>query len=127
MKFEIITRSEAHAQHRKRFYTGRPCIHGHDAQRFVTTGGCVACNAARSKLFKLEENATQGRFVYPLHPEDYAAALAYCQGLDMARGRVPHIPRGAEAAAQPSDLERTRQRALDKYGPKLGEAVMPKP
>jgi len=47
----------------------------------------------------------RGEFGYPLHKDDHAAALAYCQALDMARGRTPHVPRkpiptGAELAAQ---------------------------
>lgn len=89
MSYEVISRKQAHELGRKRFYTGRPCLNGHLAQRFVTTGGCVACNAARSKLFAMAKSNEVGKFVYPLHPDDHAAALAYCQALDMQRGRMP--------------------------------------
>lgn len=89
MKFEIISRADAHAQGRKRFYTGKPCKYGHDSQRFVTTGGCVACNAARARAFTDKGAGRSGMFSYPLHPEDFAAAHAYCQALDMQRGKTP--------------------------------------
>ena len=93
----IITRKEAHERGLKRFYTGRPCSKNHDAERFVTTGGCVKCNAERSGMFKKSTSAAsvsrlRGHFGYPLHPDDYAAALAYCQALDLQRGRTPYVP-----------------------------------
>ena len=38
-----ITRRDAHAQGLRTYYTGRPCKHGHDSPRYVSTGGCKAC------------------------------------------------------------------------------------
>jgi hypothetical protein len=40
-------------------------------------------------------------FVYPLHPDDHAQALAFCQGLDLQRGRMPTAGQAVEA--QPVD------------------------
>jgi hypothetical protein len=40
---EIIERRAAADLGRARFYTGRPCKHGHISQRFVASGGCVEC------------------------------------------------------------------------------------
>jgi len=120
MKFPIVTRMDAANAGLKRFYTGKPCKYGHDAQRFTTTGGCVACNAARSKLFAFAKNTERGKFVYPLHPDDHAAARAYCQALDLARGYVPQTdlattpaPRGAEPVALPDHIARHRQALTD--------------
>jgi len=121
MKFDITTRRQAMERGLKRFYTGRPCIAGHDAQRFVTTGGCVACNAARSQLFRSSAQKTQGSrlrgyFTYDLDPADHAAALAFCQALDLQRGRVPQsskMPaRGSEALVLPEHLAVYRDQAL---------------
>lgn len=110
----LIKRKEAFERGLKRFYTGKPCAKGHDAERFVTTGGCVKCNAERSSLFKKSAAAAsisnlRGHFGYPLHPDDYAAALAYCQGLDLARGRVPHAP---EAPAPVEEITPERMREM---------------
>ena len=132
MKFETITRTEAAAQGRKRFYTGKPCKYGHDAQRFVTTGACIACNAARSKVFS-KAIADGGKlFSYSLHPDDVAFALAYCQALDLQRGRMPFtpdpVPRGAEAVALPADIERRRQELIQHHTtPAAVPAYLPRP
>lgn len=41
--FELVTREEAAAQSRKLYFTGKPCVNGHTAPRYVTTGGCLGC------------------------------------------------------------------------------------
>ena len=40
---EIITRKQAFALARTRFYTGRPCKNGHNCERYTSTGGCAKC------------------------------------------------------------------------------------
>jgi len=37
------TREEAWRNGFIRFYTGEACLHGHVAERYVSTGGCVEC------------------------------------------------------------------------------------
>lgn len=93
MTHELIDRQKAHSFGRKRYFTGKPCKYGHVAQRFVTTGGCTECNINRSRIFKFKgEQPETASFSYPLKdPADYAAAWAYCQALDMARGHMPSI------------------------------------
>ena len=131
MKFSPITRHEAAAQGLKRFYTGKPCKYGHDAQRFVSTGVCCACNAARSKVFSRAVATRGAMFAYPLDPSDVAAALAYCQALDIQRGRTPFvpdaIPRGAEAVALPADIARHRETLIASYSQPATPAYLPKP
>jgi hypothetical protein len=41
---EIVTRKEAQEQGLNRYYTGKPCKHGHLDERFVNCKHCVACN-----------------------------------------------------------------------------------
>ncbi len=129
MKFETITRTEAAAQGRKRFYTGKPCKYGHDAQRFVTTGACIACNAARSKVFS-KTIANNGKaFSYHLHPDDVAAALAYCQALDLQRGRIPQTPENPAPPPLPFDADEARRLAFGKtlkFAPTIPEPYVPK-
>lgn len=43
MSKTVISRRDAAAQGLTHFYTGRPCLHGHDAERFVTSGRCIVC------------------------------------------------------------------------------------
>lgn len=46
----LISRDDAQLRNLKRFYTGEPCPRGHDAERYVSNGGCIACvNRATAK------------------------------------------------------------------------------
>lgn len=134
MKHTLIARTVAAAQGLKHFYTGRPCKYSHDSLRFTSTGACMACNAGRSQMFS--RKVTTGRFAYELHPEDHATALAYCQALDLQRGRTPQAhepfkmperPRGAETVALPTDIQRHRDTLLASYTPQAAAAYIPKP
>jgi len=40
---EIISRTHAKEQSLTHYYTGKPCKHGHDSERYVNDGKCVAC------------------------------------------------------------------------------------
>lgn len=42
---KLITKSEAATQGLTHYYTGKPCLRGHDSVRFVSTGQCRACGA----------------------------------------------------------------------------------
>lgn len=44
---EIITRQDAKAAGKKRYFTGKPCTHGHIAQRQTAGSICVICNKLR--------------------------------------------------------------------------------
>lgn len=39
----IISRKDAHERGLRFFFTGEPCVHGHMAQRYTSTNGCVEC------------------------------------------------------------------------------------
>lgn len=40
---QIISRKEAKTQELKRYYTGKPCKHGHLSERHVSSGSCLEC------------------------------------------------------------------------------------
>ena len=46
-KFEIISRCEARAAGLKRYFTGKPCNHGHVDERHVFNGVCYSCSKLR--------------------------------------------------------------------------------
>lgn len=52
---EKITRSEAKAKSLKRYFTGKPCKHGHVTDRFVSSGACLDCATPRRQKWQ-EEN-----------------------------------------------------------------------
>tara|TARA_R100000687_G_C6400655_1_gene141701 strand:+ start:468 stop:800 length:333 start_codon:yes stop_codon:yes gene_type:complete len=45
---EIISRKDAKAKGLKRYFTGKPCKHGHVAERYVC-GPCVDCTSEKNK------------------------------------------------------------------------------
>jgi hypothetical protein len=44
---DIITQQEAQEKGLKRYFTGKPCKHGHLGERLVSNGRCCECHAAR--------------------------------------------------------------------------------
>lgn len=135
---EILTRRQAVEAGLTRYSTGKPCSKGHGAPRFTSTGACVKCAAGYVKAYnaklRKETNArASGLFTYPLHPDDTAAALAYCQALDIQRGRSPHVPRTSPAPSPtlvvtlPDHIARHREILLASYAPTPGAAHLPKP
>ena len=98
----IKTRKQAAADGDKMYYTGTPCQNGHDSMRYTSTGACFDCNREharqyRADLLRLQNAKAAGAFLHMLHPDDHAAARAYCQALDVARGRTPWAPPAASS------------------------------
>lgn len=132
---EIKTRKQAATAGEKKYYTGRPCINGHDGPRYTATGICCKCNSEGVKRYnknmrKSVGDHRAGAFSYPLHPDDHAAALAYCQALDLQRGRAPSpsvaISTGTPLAL-PADIARHRQTLLASLSQPAVEPYLPKP
>lgn len=138
---EVMTRRKAAEAGLKRYYTGKPCSKGHDSPRFTSTGACIKCAAGYAKSYadrlKKETNARiAGHFSYPLHPDDAAAALAYCQALDLQRGRQPYAPAVASLAPAspfktvddlPAHIARHREKVKADYAPSPSVEYLPKP
>jgi hypothetical protein len=51
----LISREEAKRQGRKRFYTGKPCKHGHISERYTKSNSCAEC--VKSRLLKARQNS----------------------------------------------------------------------
>lgn len=142
MEFTIKTRREAAEAGETKYFTGRPCSRGHLGPRYTVSGICCKCNVEATKTYSKRMHQKinarlQGHFSYALHPADHAAALAYCQALDLARGRVPGAPPPGPATEGPDPkqiaravaaaVEARRSEVIEKYRPKQGEPYMPKP
>ena len=55
----VVTREEAKAQGLSRFFTGKPCKHGHLSQRTTCNGGCIQCNEETSRALYYAETPEQ--------------------------------------------------------------------
>jgi hypothetical protein len=51
---QIIDYKDAKAAGLVRYYTGKPCRHGHDCDRYVSTQTCSMCSAKYAKKWKIE-------------------------------------------------------------------------
>jgi hypothetical protein len=85
----IQSRGDAARLGKDKFYTGRTCKRGHVSQRYVSSGQCVACMAARSKGFK-DDRAAAARGLVPfntmVHPDDLQTAQVLIENMNRARG-----------------------------------------
>lgn len=59
---KIISRADAIAQGLKRYYTGKPCKNGHDAERSVSNYTCLKCGVV-NKINTREANRDRFCFV----------------------------------------------------------------
>jgi len=59
-KLQIISKADAKAQGLTRYFTGKPCPHGHVAERRVDNGHCVECARERARR-RYEENPDKER------------------------------------------------------------------
>jgi len=74
---KIILRSEAKAHGLKRYFSGKPCKHGHVAERFTLSYQCVECNREfgqawdKANLDKVRERSRESaRRLREANPED---------------------------------------------------------
>lgn len=51
MDISPISRNAANAAGLRKYYTGRPCIYGHDSQRWVINGICCTCGNIRQRKY----------------------------------------------------------------------------
>lgn len=54
MANEIIGRAEALAKGLTRYFTGKPCKHGHVAERLSSNGFCLDCSSVKNKRLRAE-------------------------------------------------------------------------
>lgn len=125
MAFRKVSRQVAHAEGIKRFYTGEPCIRGHDAERFVANGNCVDCASWKTppKRNKVGVNTAipcrplvfNVKDYRPL-PEEMQAAFFYMEANhwhDAALQAVHNDPALLERYAPiPSDEETRKAQAI---------------
>lgn len=74
MNIEIVTRATALSQGLVRYFTGKPCKHGHVSETYVKTAGCVTCRSlisSRSYKKHQEKERARRKAHYYSNPKDY--------------------------------------------------------
>lgn len=106
MTVVIISRKEALSLGLKKFYTGKPCKHGHICEQYVSSG-CVICvsdNASKWKKENKERHAALNRKSFRASPKQQAAHNA--ESLLRAK-RFPEKVRYATAKRRAMKLQAT--------------------
>jgi len=83
-----MTRTEALNAGLKRYTTGNPCLRGHNGERFVSTGGCVACGREAQKRFQrgtMIKESGMKELNFIVHPHDEQLIRDYVAALELAR------------------------------------------
>ena len=115
---EIKTRKQASANGDHKYFTGKSCMSGHLGPRYTASGICCKCNSENVKKYnrKMQSGVQakqRGLFTREIHPDDHAAVHAYCDALDLQRGRVPQSPTNVVSNDVAATIAQTRARLLN--------------
>lgn len=69
---KFISRNEAKRQGLQRFYTGKPCVKGHDSERYVSSFGCVRCSCTYVRSVHQTKNVELGNTPHVGGPSNYS-------------------------------------------------------
>lgn len=103
---QIISREDAQAANRKKYFTGVACHAGHVAQRFASNGGCCTCASQRQQGIRPQLHLEQRMMGFQevtliVHHEDVPLLTDMAAGLEAAR-------RAARDEATAALIARTR-------------------
>jgi len=103
---EIISREAAINKGLKRYYTGIPCKHGHNSERYVAGKGCVQCNLLTVRLQRHSDPDA-----YNLYQREYAEQNRSMQAVYNRRSAVKNaeVRKSLEAKRNASKMNRTPQ------------------
>jgi len=59
---DIILRPEAREKQLSRYFTGKPCKHGHISERRTSSGDCIQCNNLASRQWNYANDAFQQQY-----------------------------------------------------------------
>lgn len=87
------TRKAAVTAGSARYYTGKPCKHGHTSPRLTDTGACTSCNSISSRDYtrriqvqRKAANDGMKPLTVMVHPDDVDNVTEYAAALGIARG-----------------------------------------
>lgn len=85
MNAQLISQDEARTQGLKRYFTGKPCAHGHISERTVSWGGCVTCiaiNDERARAQRQQARQANQRAGRPIGARTGASRRVQVAGFD---------------------------------------------
>jgi len=115
-----ISRTVAEALGLKRYFTGKPCKHGHVAERFVSTRWCCECAASANKTpekkaYYRAKNAEWAQ----VNPERKRAAKQRREAHLRAAGELTSVRSGYCRTWRAKNPGRVRAAAMERHATKL--------
>ena len=77
---DIVTRKEAKERWLPRYFTGKPCPHGHVAERWASTSRCVECDRKYREANREKERERQRKYYEANREKVSASQRKYRQG-----------------------------------------------
>ena len=85
----IQTREGAYSTGSRKYYTGKVCINGHAARRYVSPGICIGCSSMNANKYQKDQRSKfrtgMVAFKANVHPDDVAAMRSLADSLKQAR------------------------------------------
>jgi len=99
-----MNRIDAAQQGLTRYSTGKPCARGHISERYVSTGGCIAClMGARNLLRQTQLSASRGELEVTVRvPREFAPLVHLLERVTKDE-RAPQAQVMLETLRRPSD------------------------
>jgi hypothetical protein len=117
----IIGRDAARALGLRHYFTGEPCLHGHIAERHVSSGDCLECNLARVTKWNAansEKVRARGREYFhkrraadPEWYEEIQERYRKHRAANLEEWRKKERERSAKSRAKNKDKVRSKQAA----------------
>ena len=107
----MIERKAAKARGMRVYYTGRLCVHGHDAVRYTKSGACIICTRERTAKQRenpaYRERARRYNREYSQRPEAKARRKE--------RNQQHHVKETARRYRQKPEVKKKRREAMREY------------
>ena len=113
MTMELLTRKDALSIGAKYYFTGKPCKHGHIANRFVSTRTCTECQAMHGKQWNADNPEQAKKFSRDYHRKARQLDPQKYRDRDKARSgrhQTPEYRAQAKAYYQRTKAERCAYR-----------------
>lgn len=83
--YTVMKRAAAHAAGLRKYFTGKPCAKGHNAQRWTASGICCVCASASTRKYNQKMRGGNAVFTVNCHKGDEESIRQFVAGLAAIR------------------------------------------
>lgn len=113
MEARIISRSEAREIGATRYFTGKPCKHGHVAERYTVKATCVTCALSRAEAQRKDGGDTYKAYQDTYRAENRDTLLSYQRRYWAGQREAINAARRASGAEEKAKRAKRSKRYYD--------------